>query len=83
MLCTLRQWRIQTGVMGCRKPVKTANLNFIQYINFFLGKNNEQGDDSIFRQGDNFVQIGNSYETSCVEASCRGDWLFASCNQLR
>ena len=63
--------------------MKTANLNLIQYTNFVLGKNNEQGDDSIFRRGDNFVQIReNSYETSCVEASCRGDWLFASCNQL-
>ena len=63
--------------------MKTANLNLIQYINFVLGKNNEQDDHSIFRRGDNFVQIGNSYETNCVVASCRGDWLFASCNQLR
>ena len=63
--------------------MKTAKLNLIQYINFVLGKNNEQGDDSIFRQGDNFVQIReNSYETSYDEASCRGDWLFASCDQL-
>ena len=63
--------------------MKTAKLNLIQYINFVLGKNNEQGDDSIFRQGDNFVQIReNSYETSYVEASCRGDWLFACCDQL-
>ena len=64
--------------------MKTTNLNLIQYINFVLGKSNEQGDDSIFRRGDNFVQIReNSYETSCVEASCQGDWLFVSCDQLR
>ena len=63
--------------------MKTANLNLIQYIDFVLGKNNEQGVDSIFRRGDNFVQIReNSYETSCVEASYRGDWLSASCDQL-
>ena len=54
------QWWIQTGAMGCKKPMKTANLNLIQYINFVLGKNNEQGDDSIFRRGDNFVKIGSS-----------------------
>ena len=78
------RWRIQTGAMGCRKPMKTANLNLIQYIIFFC-KNNKQGDDdSIFRRADNFVQIReNSYQTSCVEASCQGDWLFASCDQLR
>ena len=72
--------------MGGRKATKTANINLIQYINFVLCKNNEQGDDSrsIFRQGDNFVQIReNPYETSCVKTSCRGDWLFASCNQLQ
>ena len=64
--------------------MKTANLNLIQYINFVLGKNKEQGDDSIFRPGDNFVQIReNLFETSCVEASCRRDWLFASCDQSR
>ena len=51
------QWRIQTGAMDCRKPMKTANLNLIQYKNFVLGKNNGQGRDSIFRRGDNFVQI--------------------------
>ena len=59
--------------------MKTATLNLIQYINFVLGKNSDQGHDSIFRRGDNFVRIReNSYETSCVEASCRGHWLFAS-----
>ena len=59
--------------------MKTANLNLIQYKYFVLGKNNDQGHDSIFHRGDNFVQIReNSYETSCVEASCRGDGLFAS-----
>ena len=37
----------------------------------------------MFRRGDNFVQIReNLYETSCVEASCQDDWLFASCDQL-
>ena len=32
------QWRIQTGDMGCRKPMKTANnlIQCIQYINFFF-----------------------------------------------
>ena len=30
--------------------MKTANLNLIQYINFVLGKNNGQGDDSIFAE---------------------------------
>ena len=65
------QWWIQTGAMGCRKPMKTANLNLTQYINFVLGKNNDQGHDSIFHQGDDsFVQIReNSYETSCVKAN--------------
>ena len=52
-----KQRRIQTGAIGCRKPMKTANLNLIQYINLVLGKNNYQGHDSIFRRGDNFVQI--------------------------
>ena len=82
----LWQWRIQTGAMGCRKPnMKTVNLNLIQYINFVLGKNNEQGDDdSIFPRGYDFVQIHeNSYETSCFEASYQGDRLFAFSNQLR
>ena len=57
--------------------MKTVNLNLIQYINFVLGKNNEQGDDdSIFPRGYDFVQIHeNSYETSCFEASCQGDRL--------
>ena len=32
------QWRIQTSALGCRKPMKTANLNLIQYTNFVLGK---------------------------------------------
>ena len=57
--------------MDCIKPMKTANLNLIQYINLVLGKNNDQDHDSMYRQGDNFVHIrDNSYETSCVEASC-------------
>ena len=34
-----------------------------------------------FRWGDNFVQI-RVQETRCVEASCRGDWLFAYWNLL-
>ena len=61
-----RQWWIQTGAMGCRKPMKNANLNLIQYINFVLNKNNEQGKDSIFRRGDDFLQIGNSYMKQAV-----------------
>ena len=32
-----------------RKPMITANLNLIQYINFVLGKSNNRGHDSIFR----------------------------------
>ena len=43
------QWRIQTGAMGSRKPMKTANINLIQLINFVLGKINNQEHDSIFR----------------------------------
>ena len=70
---------------GLQETYENCQLKFNTIYNFFFCKNNKQGDDdSIFRRGDNFVQIReNSYQTSCVEASCQGDWLFASCDQLR
>ena len=69
---------------GLQETYENCQPKFNTKYKFVLGKNKEQGDDSIFCQGDNFVQIReNSYETSCVEASCQGDWLFASWDQLR
>ena len=69
------QWRIQTDAMGSKKPMKTAHINSIQFINFVLGKNNNQGHDTFFAEMITlFVQ--SRVETSC-DASCRGDRLFA------
>ena len=48
-LCDTLQWHIQTSAMGSREPIKTANINSIQFIKFVLGKSNNQGHDSIFR----------------------------------
>ena len=45
------------NLLNCQPKINTI-------YKFVLSKNNKH--DSIFRRGDNFVQIGNSYETSCV-----------------
>ena len=47
---------------GLQETYENCQPKFNTICKFVLGKNNEQGDDSIFR---------------------RGDWLFASCDQLR
>ena len=68
-----------TGTMGCTKPMETASIKLIQCINFVLGETMNKA-IIIFFSGviTLYKLVQNSHETSCVEASCRDDWLFAS-----